>query len=88
DGARSRAAVRATTPDRLPLAGALADGLYSLGGLGSRGFCVAPLLGEHVAAAILNRPSPLPRDLAERVSPRRPAVQTNSLAPDVPRREG
>ncbi|GAW41554.1 tRNA 5-methylaminomethyl-2-thiouridine biosynthesis bifunctional protein MnmC [Brevundimonas sp. SH203] len=85
---RSRAAVRATTPDRLPLAGALDDGLYVLGGLGSRGFCVAPLLGEHLAALILNRPSPLPRDLAGRVSPRRPAVQTISLAPDAPRREG
>lgn len=88
DGARSRVAIRATTPDRLPLAGALDDGLYVLGGLGSRGFCVAPLLGEHLAASILNRPSPLPRDLAERVSPRRPAVSSNSLAPDAPRREG
>ncbi|PSJ20561.1 FAD-dependent cmnm(5)s(2)U34 oxidoreductase, partial [Halomonas sp. ND22Bw] len=75
-------------PDRLPLAGALDEGLYILGGLGSRGFCVAPLLGEHLAASILNRPSPLPRDLAERVSPRRPAVSSNSLAPDAPRREG
>nr|WP_316627140.1 FAD-dependent 5-carboxymethylaminomethyl-2-thiouridine(34) oxidoreductase MnmC [uncultured Brevundimonas sp.] len=84
---RSRAAIRATTPDRLPLAGALDEGLYILGGLGSRGFCVAPLLGAHLAALILNRPSPLPRDLASRVSPRRPAVQTISLAPDTPRRE-
>lgn len=86
--ARSRAAVRATTQDRLPLAGALDEGLYILGGLGSRGFCVAPLLGEHLAASILNRPSPLPRDLAERVSPRRPAVSSNSLAPGASRREG
>lgn len=84
----SRAAIRATTPDRLPLAGALDDGLHILGGLGSRGFCVAPLLGEHLAALILNRPSPLPRDLAGRVSPRRSAVLANSLAPDAPRREG
>ena len=86
--ARSRAAVRATTQDRLPLAGALDEGLYILGGLGSRGFCVAPLVGEHLAASLLNRPSPLPRDLAERVSPRRPAVSSNSLAPGAPRREG
>lgn len=69
----SRAAVRATTPDRLPLAGAVtgAEGLYVLGGLGSRGFCVAPLLAEHVAALVTGTPSPLPRDLAARVSPTR-----------------
>lgn len=69
----SRAAVRATTPDRLPLAGAVpgTENLYVLGGLGSRGFCVAPLLAEHVAALVTNTPSPLPRDLAARVSPSR-----------------
>jgi tRNA 5-methylaminomethyl-2-thiouridine biosynthesis bifunctional protein len=83
-----RAAVRATTPDRLPVAGALDDGLYVLGGLGSRGFCVAPLLGEHVAAVILDQPSPLPRDLAARVSPRRSAVLTDGLASFSPTRAG
>lgn len=69
----SRAAVRATTPDRLPLAGAVpgTEGLYVLGGLGSRGFCVAPLLAEHVAALVTGTPSPLPRYLAARVSPSR-----------------
>ena len=51
-----RAAVRATTFDRMPVADALAaPGLYLLGGLGSRGFCTAPLLGEHLAALILDR---------------------------------
>ena len=70
---RSRAAIRATTPDRLPLAGAVpgTEGLYVLGGLGSRGFCIAPLLAEHVAALITDTPSPLPSDLAERVAPSR-----------------
>lgn len=74
---RSRAAVRAATPDRLPLAGApagalsAAPGLYVLGGLGSRGFCVAPLLAEHVAARVLGLPSPLPAELADRVDPLR-----------------
>jgi len=66
-----RVAVRATTRDRLPVAGRRRDGLYILSGLGSRGFCVAPLLGEHVAALIAGRPSPLPASLAERVSPDR-----------------
>lgn len=74
--AQARTAVRATTPDRLPLAGALPDGagLFVLGGLGSRGFCVAPLLAEHVAALALGVPSPLPADLAARVDPLRNAI--------------
>ncbi|MDP2214275.1 FAD-dependent 5-carboxymethylaminomethyl-2-thiouridine(34) oxidoreductase MnmC [Phenylobacterium sp.] len=66
-----RASVRAVTPDRLPLAGGIGDGLYVLGGLGSRGFCLAPLLAEHVAAAITGAPSPLPADTAALVDPDR-----------------
>ena len=58
-------------PDRLPLAGRLDEGLFVLSGLGSRGFCAAPLLAEHVAALALGAPSPLPRDLAVRVEPLR-----------------
>lgn len=68
---RSRAAVRAVTRDRLPVAGPVGEGLYLLGGLGSRGFCLAPLLGEHLAALALGRPSPLPRSLADRLDPAR-----------------
>jgi tRNA 5-methylaminomethyl-2-thiouridine biosynthesis bifunctional protein len=70
---QARAAIRATTRDRLPVCGAVANqpGLYVLGGLGSRGFCVAPLLGEHLAAVITRTPSPLPAALASRISPDR-----------------
>jgi tRNA 5-methylaminomethyl-2-thiouridine biosynthesis bifunctional protein len=67
----ARAAVRATTPDRLPVAGEIGDGVFVLGGLGSRGFCAAPLLAEHVAALAMGAPSPLPDSLAARVSPTR-----------------
>lgn len=67
----ARAAVRATTRDRLPVAGVLAPRVFVLGGLGSRGFALAPLLGEHVAALALGAPGPLPRRLARRVSPTR-----------------
>lgn len=72
----ARAAMRATTPDRLPLAGAVegAPNLFVLGGLGSRGFCAAPLLAEHVAALALGAPSPLPLDLARRIAPDRRAL--------------
>lgn len=76
-GVRSRAATRATTRDRLPVAGALPGqpGLFILGGLGSRGFCLAPLLGEHVVALIADLPSPLPADIAERITPSRAALR-------------
>ncbi|MFC3067792.1 tRNA (5-methylaminomethyl-2-thiouridine)(34)-methyltransferase MnmD [Phenylobacterium soli] len=67
-----RASIRATTPDRLPVAGrGPADGVFLLTGFGSRGFSLAPLLAEHVAAEALGAPSPLPRDLAELVAPER-----------------
>ena len=59
-----RAAVRATTPDRLPLTGIRDDGVLVLTGLGSRGFCLAPLLAEHLIARALHAPSPLPRQLS------------------------
>jgi tRNA 5-methylaminomethyl-2-thiouridine biosynthesis bifunctional protein len=67
-----RASIRAATPDRLPLAGAIgADGLFVLCGLGSRGFATAPLLGEHVAALVAGAPSPLPADVQRIVDPAR-----------------
>lgn len=73
----ARAAVRATTADRLPLAGAAPDapGLYVLGGLGSRGLTVAPLLAEHLAALIVGAPSPLPGPLADLVEPDRASAR-------------
>jgi tRNA 5-methylaminomethyl-2-thiouridine biosynthesis bifunctional protein len=67
---QGRASVRATTADRLPLAGG-ADGLFVLTGFGSRGFSLAPLLAEHVAALALGAPSPLAADLAALVEPGR-----------------
>lgn len=69
-----RASVRAVTPDRLPVAGMVPGrpgGLHVLTGLGSRGFCLAPLLAEHVAAQILGAASPLPVDLSALVDPDR-----------------
>lgn len=60
-----RAAVRATTPDRMPLADVRDDGVIVLTGLGSRGFCLAPLLAEHLVARMLDIPSPVPRQLSQ-----------------------
>ncbi len=69
------AATRATTTDYLPLAGAWTEGLFVLSGLGSRGFTLAPLLAEHMAADILGAPSPLPGPLADLVAPGRFAAR-------------
>lgn len=66
-----RAATRVTTADHLPLAGRLAEGLFVLSGLGGRGFCLAPVLAEHVVARVTGAPSPLPRELSRLVTPDR-----------------
>ena len=73
-----RAAVRATTPDRLAIAGAMTDeggsvlpGLWVLAGLGSRGLVTAPLLAELVISKLLGEPLPLECGLAEAVRPGR-----------------
>ena len=65
-----RAALRASTPDRAPLAARLEPGLMVLTGLGGRGFTLAPLLAEHLVAEALGSPSPLPGALAAAVGHR------------------
>jgi tRNA 5-methylaminomethyl-2-thiouridine biosynthesis bifunctional protein len=74
--------LRASTADYLPLAGALAgrEGLFVLTGLGSRGFCLAPLLGEHVAAMAAGFPSPLPLAIVALLEPARFAARRDRRA--------
>jgi tRNA 5-methylaminomethyl-2-thiouridine biosynthesis bifunctional protein len=74
--------LRASTADYLPLAGALEgrEGLFVLAGLGSRGFCLAPLLGEHVAAMASGLPSPLPEPIADLLEPGRFAARRDRRA--------
>jgi len=67
----ARVSVRAATPDRLPLVGELAPGLYASLGHGSRGLTCAPLCGELLASMVCGEPLPLPRDLARRLDPLR-----------------
>lgn len=80
----SRAAIRATTQDRMPFAGVppqkekAPDGtpapsgrLRLVGGLGSRGFLWAPLLAEIVASDAFGEPSPVERSVAECLDPGR-----------------
>jgi tRNA 5-methylaminomethyl-2-thiouridine biosynthesis bifunctional protein len=60
-----RVGFRAVTPDRLPLAGALAEpGLFALLGLGSRGLVWSDLCAELLAAQLEDEPWPLERELA------------------------
>jgi tRNA 5-methylaminomethyl-2-thiouridine biosynthesis bifunctional protein len=73
-----RAAVRAATPDRLPLCGETEPGLFVLGGLGSRGFSFAPLLAEHIAASLAGAPSPLPHDAAPLIAADRFTKETEA----------
>ncbi len=49
----------------------LQENLFVLMGLGSRGFTLAPILGEALAAEILGEPSPLERGVAEALHPAR-----------------
>ena len=57
----SRVRRRASLPDRRPVAGNLAEGIWVLGGLGARGLTRAPLLGEMLAADLLGPAAPLDR---------------------------
>ena len=92
----SRAGIRATTPDRLPIAGPLPDvdaalaalaplgtgqavnvdtpvlqGVFVIGGLGSRGFTFAPWLAQLLVAQITDAPRPASRVALEAISPMR-----------------
>ncbi len=77
----SRAATRMAAPDHMPIAGAVSGavsatvsghtGLHVLSGLGGRGYALAPLLAEQVAAEAVGAPTPLPGDLARLVAPGR-----------------
>jgi len=64
----------------------LADGLFVLGGLGSRGFQTAPLLGEALAALMVGDALPLERALWEAVHPGRFVLRILRRRP--PRRAG
>ena len=68
-----RASLRAAAVDHMPLAGAARGlpGVHLLCGFGGRGFTLAPLLAEHLAAELLGAPSPLPRALVPLIDPAR-----------------
>ncbi|MFT3997693.1 MAG: tRNA (5-methylaminomethyl-2-thiouridine)(34)-methyltransferase MnmD [Asticcacaulis sp.] len=57
-GTQSRAAVRVTTRDHLPVMSERASGLYILTGLGARGLCLGPWLGLSLVAMALGAAPP------------------------------
>lgn len=86
------AGVRAAAGDHQPVAGALQSGLFVLGGLGGRGFTLAPLLAEHVAALMVGAPSLLLGPMARLVDPLRLGPATRGACgggrPDGPSADG
>ena len=69
DSARGRISQRASTPDRNPVMGRLDDGIYLLGAVGARGFTLAPLLGEYLAAEIAAMPNCLSHHMQATLDP-------------------
>lgn len=66
---------RATTQDRVPLVGKVADGLYASLGHGARGVTCAPLSAEFLAAMACGEPLPLGKEWIARLDPLRRAVR-------------
>ncbi len=62
---------RSATRDRIPAAGKITNGFYTLIGLGSHGFTTAPLLAEDIAAQISNATRPIDKALAHYTEPER-----------------
>ena len=68
---QGRASVRAQAPDYFPLLGKLKSDheIYTLAGLGSKGFLYAPLCSEVLATMILNEACPIPEKLWKYLTP-------------------
>jgi tRNA 5-methylaminomethyl-2-thiouridine biosynthesis bifunctional protein len=66
-----RVSWRATTQDRLPLVGKIAEGLYASIGHGSRGVACAPWCAEFLVTQMLDEPLPIGSEWIERLHPLR-----------------
>lgn len=64
---------RVGSKDRIPMAGKLNshENIYVMGALGSRGFSLAPLLGEFISSMIHDIPSPISTGIALSLDPNR-----------------
>jgi tRNA 5-methylaminomethyl-2-thiouridine biosynthesis bifunctional protein len=71
DRLQRRVAFRSVTPDRLPVAGKIDEGIYGAFAYGSRGLIWAALAAELVASQLEGEPLPLEGKLADAISPLR-----------------
>lgn len=70
---QGRASIRAQSLDYFPLVGNIEpySKIYTLAGLGSKGFLFAPLCSEIIIASVLNHACPVPQQLVDKLSPQR-----------------
>jgi tRNA 5-methylaminomethyl-2-thiouridine biosynthesis bifunctional protein len=66
-----RVSFRAVTPDRLPVVGRIADGIYGAFAYGSRGLVWAALAAEIIASELEGEPLPLEGKLVDALRPQR-----------------
>src|SRR5574341_1139032 len=74
----NRVGFRAVTPDRLPVAGKLGEGVYGAFAYGSRGLLWAALAAELIASQLEEEPLPIEGRLADALSPARFAKRAES----------
>jgi tRNA 5-methylaminomethyl-2-thiouridine biosynthesis bifunctional protein len=67
----NRVAFRSVTPDRLPVAGEIAPGVYGAFAYGSRGLIWAALAAELIASRLEGEPLPVEGKLADAIDPLR-----------------
>ena len=77
-GVTNRVAFRSVAPDRLPVAGKIAAGVYGAFAYGSRGLIWAALAAELIAAELEGEPLPLEGKLADAMHPQRFARRAES----------
>lgn len=69
---QGRASIRTQTADYFPIVGKVAQGeIYTLTGLGSKGFLFAPLCVEVLMAEMLGEIMPIPQSLWQKLRPQR-----------------
>lgn len=76
-GWQARVGIRAQTPDYHPLVGQVDEEgfIWTLSGMGSKGYAFAPLCAEVIADMMLGQYTPLPKSLLDRLSPQRSSLQ-------------
>jgi tRNA 5-methylaminomethyl-2-thiouridine biosynthesis bifunctional protein len=75
-----RVAFRSVTPDRLPVVGKIADGVYGAFAYGSRGLIWATLAAELIASELEGEPLPLEGGLVDALHPGRFARRAKARA--------